>query len=843
MKILWTIMLWCGVAGVAAAQDDATVPVDYDRQVRPLLARSCFECHGPDDARRQAGLRLDRRDSAIGMLDSGLQAIVPGNAAESELMVRVASDDEALRMPPPETTPSLPAAERAILQCWIDAGAPFAEHWSYVAPHRPSLPSVERADWPRNPIDHFILARLEEQRLEPSPPADKARLLRRLYLDLIGLPPTIEEVDRFLADQRPDAYDEVVDELLASPRYGERWASPWLDLARHADSNGYQRDGFREVWAYRDWVIDAINRDMPFEQFTIEQLAGDLLPDATWRQKVATGFHRSTTVSVEAGTDQEEDRVLAIVDRVNTTATIWLGSTVACAQCHHHKYDPWRQQDYYRLFAYFNQTQIETEGLGRARREFVGPTMPLPEPPIRRSWRVLLSEVREVQQARLDEQIETAVVEQPAWEAALRERNASGRPDVVPDTFAPLLQVPHAERSAEQLKFLRDRFLAQRPEIRTLRKQLKQLDVQLAALEPSSALVMRELEEPRETFLLERGDFLSPAEKVTPGVPDFLHAMPDDAPPNRLGLARWLVDANNPLVGRVTVNRWWSQFFGQGLVSTPEDFGTQGERPTHPDLLDWLAVELVASGWSRKSIHRLIVTSATYQQAALATSPSWQRDPRNQWLARGPRVRLAAEAVRDNALAISGLLSTEAGGPPIRPWQPDGIWRVTGSVDNTYRMSDADDRHRRGVYVMWRRSSPYPSFVNFDAPDRTACVVARPRTNTPLQALTLMNDQVFVEAAVALAARVLRDRPDADLAERAEYAFRLCLARQPDNDERARLEEIIAAEIERCQSDIAAAERLLEPYEVAAELPAEELAAWFHVAAILLNLDETITKG
>ena len=816
--------------------------VDYDRDVRPVLARSCFACHGPDEQQRQAGLRLDRQDAATVKLDSGARAILPENPGTSELVARIESDDADVRMPPPETTPVISPDEQRLIRRWIEQGAIYNEHWSYVQPQRPPLPQVRDREWPRNEIDYFILARLESESLAPAPEADRARLLRRVYLDLVGLPPSVEEVDRFLADSSADAYERVVGSLLDSPHYGERWARPWLDLARHADSNGYQRDGFRDVWAYRDWVVAAMNLDMPFDQFTIEQLAGDLLPDATLSQRIATGFHRSTTVNVEAGTDQEEDRFNTLFDRVNTTGTVWLGTTLECAQCHDHKYDPFGQRDYYRLLAYFNNSPLETEAGDGSRREFVGPKVTLPEPPERQQERAQLVQQRKGEKQRLDEMIAGALAEQPAWEAQMVAVVGEAETNLPPALVAALAVEPDV-RTGQQQKVIRDHLLAERPEIGKLRTEMERLDKRIAALEPQTALVMQEMAEPRTTHVLERGEFLSPGEAVRPGVPEILHAVQEDGHADRLSLARWLVEAENPLVGRVTVNRWWAEFFGRGLVRTLEDFGTQGERPTHPDLLDWLAVEFVEGGWSRKAIHRLIVTSATYRQRSNVGAESHERDPHNELYARGPRLRLDAETIRDNALAVSGLLSPAIGGPPVKPRQPEGIWRVTGVVDNTYTVSNGEDRYRRGLYVIWRRSSPYPSFVNFDAPDRASCVVQRPRTNTPLQALTLLNDPVYVEAAFALAARVLRECPDDATSARARYAFRLCLGREPNDRELLLLCSVANEESARYADDHQAVRALTKGHECPAGIAPVELAAWFHVATILLNLDETITKG
>ena len=658
-----------------------------------------------------------------------------------------------------------------------DLGSPSG-HWAYSSPTRPPFPSANDAAWARNPIDAFVRSRLEQEGVRPAPPADASRLVRRLYLDLTGLPPTPAAVDAFLADLRPDAYERLVDRLLASPAYGERWAVPWLDLARYADSNGFQRDGHRSIWAYRDWVVDALNGDMPFDRFTIEQMAGDLLPEATVRQKVATGFHRCTTVNVEAGVDEEENRVLAVIDRVNSTSTVWLGTTLECAQCHDHKYDPFSQKEYYQLFAFFNNTAMETESNGPSTRQFTGPSISLPEP------------VERIQQR---EQLQ-------AEHEALRESLRTAQDEVSAQRKTAKKEGSDATSQETQQR------------VAELKKRVKKLKQRLDRMAPWTSLVMVE-QEPRSTRVFERGNFLLPREEVRSDTPAVLHDFPEDSPRSRLGLARWLVSPENPLVARVTVNRWWAEFFGRGLVESVEDFGTQSRPPIYRELLDWLAVDLVEGGWSVKDVHRQLVTSTTYRQSSRTTQEARERDPYNRLYARASRLRLSAEGVRDNALASAGLLSMRMHGPPVFPEQPDGVWSVTGVVDNTYRTSHGADRYRRSLYTVWRRSSPYPAFTNFDAPDRAATCVQRSRTNTPLQALTLLNDPVYVRAAVALADRVLSECPTASLSERLRFAFRLCLARSPSNAELDVLIKSFAAEFEAFQVDMSRARSFLEAYQ------------------------------
>jgi hypothetical protein len=823
-------------------------PVDFAREVLPLLTSRCGHCHGEET--QEGRLRLDARALFFRGGLSG-PVVVPGHSDRSLLIRRLAGLDGLKRMPLDE--PPLAPEQIALLRAWIDQGAGWPEgvgasatslktHWAYEAPRAVRPPPVRSAPWLENAIDAFVLARLEAEGITPAPPLDRPRLLRRLALDVTGLPPTPEEVAAFVADRAPDAYERVVDRLLASPRYGERWATPWLDLARYADSNGFQRDGFRTSWPYRDWVIGALNADLPFDQFTIEQLAGDLLPDPTPDQRIATGFHRCTTVNVEAGTDEEENRVGQVIDRVNVTATVWLGTTLECCQCHHHKYDPFTQRDYYQLFAFFNNTPKETyqRTAGSAALDFGGPEMPLPMSPPLAERRQKLMAQRQALQAQL-----AAHLAQPLDPAALEQalaRLAEKADAPLPANVQRILAVEPSRRSAAQVAVLKKYVLQQQPAAQELTQQIARLDQELASLDPPKALVMQELDVPRTTRMFVRGDFLRPGEEVHPDTPACLPPMEPGWPRNRLGLARWLVAAANPLTARVQANRAWAQFFGRGLVETLEDFGSQADPPSHPLLLDWLAVELRDRGWSLKRLHRRIVESATYRQSAALRPELAARDPENRLLARGPRQRLPAEAIRDQALAVSGLLSSKMGGPPVYPPQPEGLWRVTGLVDNTYRTSQGEDRYRRAVYTIWRRSAPYPSLVVFDAPDRAACTVRRPQSNTPLQALTLLNDPVFVELAMALADRVLREAPAGDQA-RCAWAVQLVLSRPPRDAELVEFQRLLAKARARYAADEPAANAVVAQYSwTCSSLPAGERAAWFEVAHVLLNLDETICK-
>jgi hypothetical protein len=754
--------------------------VDFNRDIRPILASHCLKCHGPD--LKKAGLNFQNRETAYKPLKSGDVAIVPGKSSESALIVRVSSPDEDMRMPPKGKGQRLTPEQVAKLRAWVDQGAKWEEHWAYVKPRRPPLPEVKTKGWVRNGIDYFVLARLEKEGLAPAPEADRATLIRRLSLDLTGLPPTLAEVDAFLADRSPNAYEKVVDRLLASPHYGERQALPWLDEARYADTNGYEKDDRRTIWPYRNWVINAFNRDLRFDQFTIEQIAGDLLPGATLEQRIATGFHRNTMVNTEGGTDDEEFRVAALIDRVNTTMEVWMGTTMGCCQCHNHKYDPFTQAEYYRLFAFFNNT----EDRGGSDEPIL--EMPTPGETARRK------------------RLHTA---------QLRLRV----PLVTPN---PLLAASLAQATQPRLSALR---------------------VEKAAIHPASTLIMKELPKPRPTHILIRGSYANKGALVSSGVPAKLNPLRPGRPANRLALARWLVDPDNPLVGRVTMNRIWAQYFGHGFVETSEDFGVQGEPPTHAQLLDWLATELIRQQWSLKAMHRLVVTSATYRQSSRVTRSLYERDPFNRLYARGPHFRLYGEMVRDNALAISGLLTPKIGGPSVFPYQPDGVWHNPYSNDK-WVTSTNGDQYRRGLYTFWRRTAPYAAFIAFDAPSREVCTERRPRTNTPLQALATLNDKAFVQPAAALARRMIAEVQGTEK-ERAIHGFRLCVARTPSPAELDRLLELYRDSLEKYKKDPTAAKAMATSSlpEPPKTMDIAELAAWTLVANVLLNLDETVTKG
>jgi Protein of unknown function (DUF1553)/Protein of unknown function (DUF1549)/Planctomycete cytochrome C len=790
LVLAWALApMVCGLLAapglVSAAEPGASASkrkVDFNREVRPILAKNCFACHGQDEAKRAKGLRLDVRESAIKPLKSGEAAIVPGDPDSSELIARLTEEDETLRMPPKKTGNRLAPAEVDILRRWIEQGAGYARHWALIPPESLSLPAVRDRSWPLTGIDHWILSRLEQEGLKPSPEADGHTLLRRASLDIRGLPPTPAEVQLFVRDQAPGAYDRAVDRFLDDPAYGERWARIWLDLARYADSAGYGSDPLRpDIWRYRDWVIDAFNRNLPYDRFTLVQIAGDLLPDPSLEDRIATAFHRNTMTNTEGGTDDEEFRVAAIKDRVDTTMQVWMGLTIGCAKCHSHKYDPITQDEYYRFYAIFNQT-------ADADRGDESPTVPAPTPE-------LSAKVREAE----------------ARTAALKAKVTKTTP------------------AAEAAKI--------KAEVAAMEK---------ARPKVPNVPVMVELPEKqkRTTRLLRKGNFLDPGDPVQPGVPASLHPLPSGTPVNRLTMARWLVAPKNPLTARVAVNRYWAQLFGVGLVETEEDFGTQGEPPSHPELLDWLAVRYRDSGWDTKALLRLIVTSSTYRQSSRARPELLEKDPRNRLLARAPRIRLEAEMVRDQALALGGLLSRKVGGPSVFPPQPDGLWQAAFNGERTWATSKGEDRYRRGLYVFWRRTVPYPSMAAFDAPSREICAIKRVRTNTPLQSFVTLNDPVYVEAAQALARRIVREG-GADPSSRVQYALTLCQCRPPRPEQVEPLVTLYSAELDRYRNDRAAAIALAtEPIgPLPTGMDPAELAAWTAVANVLLNLDSVLTRG
>lgn len=988
-------------------------PVDYTRDVRPILSQHCFQCHGPDDNTRKAGLRLDQRPAAM-RADSGDPVVTAGKPHASELIRRIETDDKTELMPPSSSKKPLSAAQKAILKQWVAEGATYKDHWSLVPPRAAPLPAVQHADWPRNAIDHFVMNRLEMAGLRPPPDADRYTLVRRVYLDLIGLPPTPAQADAFVNDRSPDAYQKLVESLLRSPHYGERWARPWLDLARYADTNGYEKDRPRTMWLYRDWVINALNNDLPFDQFTIQQLAGDLMPGATTEQKIATGFHRNTMLNEEGGADPLEFRWHALNDRVATTGTTWLGLTLNCCQCHNHKFDPITQKEYYRLAAFLNncdeptidvpvteivarraamERQIGEREAGLAKHF---PTDPLAQPGDPRTveqqrraylearfsawldveraravtWTVLKpSEARaniplltvepdgsvfvsgdkskrDVYDLAFQTDLERITAlriealpddhlpnggpgrvnyEGPFGDFFLCEvtlanngkpsrfgsvsadyhdgknvatnaadgdpltgwsiNGGQGRPHTIvfnlakpiekpgrlevsllfekyyaaglgkfrisvatadtkaeargiPAGVEPLLRKDLAVLSADDRQRLWNVFLSLAPELKAQRDEVKKLRDGLPKHPTALVLAERPPHYPRPTFVHKRGEYTQPTEQVRPGVPAVLPPLPKGAKPDRLAFARWLVSGENPLTARVTVNRAWAAFFGRGLVRTTEDFGFQGEPPTHPELLDWLAVEFVRSGWSLKKLHKFIVLSATYRQSSRVTPALLEKDPKNERLARGPRVRLEAELIRDSVLAASGLLSPKVGGPSVFPPQPASVTAEGAYGQLKWEPSPGEDRYRRGLYTFAKRTAPFAMATTFDAPSGEACVARREVSNTPLQALTLLNDAVFLEAAQALGRQIAAAAGTP--ATKASQLFRRCLVRPPTDDELRLMVGFYETQRRRLVTQSADLGNLSGGREVLQ--PLIERAAWTATARAVLNLDEMVTK-
>jgi hypothetical protein len=1004
------IWLPCAVLAFAIGGVRADDAIEFNRDIRPILSDKCFFCHGPDSATREAGLRLDREAEAKADND-GVTAIVPGDADASELIYRIFTDDADDLMPPEDSERHLTAKQKDLLKRWIEQGAKWQQHWAFVSPATDEPPAKTANDpWIQsnqgNAIDAFVLARLREKNLSPSPLASRESLIRRVTLDLSGLPPTLEEIDTFLADPSPDfeAYEKVVDRLLKSPRYGEAMALPWLDAARFADSDGYQNDGPREMWRWRDWVIDAYNRDLPFDQFTIEQLAGDLLPNATLDQKIATGFNRNHRYNSEAGLVLEEFLLENAVDRVDTTSTVWMGLTVGCARCHDHKFDPVSTREYYQLIAFFDNITESGRAIKFGNSEpYITAATKLQQPRLEKLEADLERAEHEVKAepqasaltARVT--IDEAVLEDLiAEQRDLRAGFEDGK-NVREGVYGKAMQFPTAEDFIEletKHRFLTEQRWAvsmwirpgenqggvilskqqkntRRPglaielhkgklrvfsitrwiagvngvessatipvgswthitvmndgsqraggltihlnggpepaavkilhntnsnkggaseagpltvgagvngtgyrgsidELRLYQRSLwpdelralAQMPEKLAGNPIASAdkairskfaaqykarmawqkywdslpttMVMQEMETPRETHIRERGIYDAYGEKVEPDVPEVFPGLPEGAQRNRLGFARWLVSGEHPLTARVAVNRYWLRYFGTGLVKSAEDFGQQGELPSHPGLLDWLATEFVRSGWDVKAMQRLIVTSATYRQSSHVTPEILELDPGNRWLARGPRQRLPAHVIRDQALAHSGLLVEKLGGPSVKPLQPDGLWKEMSN--EVYKPGKGDDLYRRSLYTHWKRTVLPPSLAMMDAADREVCAISARRTNTPLQALTLLNESNFVESARLLAARMMeQDDP-------VRFGFRLVTAREPSEKESATLQAAFAAYRKEFSEHPDKATELLGKKVADTETSPTDLAAAMTLANVLLNLDEAITK-
>ena len=1011
--------------------------ISFQRQVRGILSDKCFRCHGPDAEQRQAGLRLDLETAAMTKLESGMSAIVPGKTDESELVARITSDDPDVIMPPTDSDKTLSAAEVNILKTWIAQGASWGQHWSFAPVERSAVPVSGDQSKVVNDIDHFVRARLPDKKLQHSGAADRVILIRRVTFDLIGLPPTVAEVEAFVTDASPDAWDKVVDRLLASPHYGEQMARYWLDAARYGDTHGLHLDNYREMWAYRDWVINAFNSNMPFDVFTIEQLAGDLLDNPSDNQLVATGFNRCHVTTSEGGSIAEEVRVRNVVDRVVTTGTVFMGLTMDCTRCHDHKFDPITMKDFYSFYAYFNSIDgnpldgnkkdhapvlkvltvelkeqvadlentrtaaqqqldqylssinyVEPEtpsepvaakpeefvwiddtvpdgakaqgdspwkfvkapapvfsgdtsstrtAKGRSQHFFDGASAPLkvsdggtffcyvyldPEDPPKEimlqwndgSWNhraywggnhIDWGRDNSVSRKRMGDLPKTGEwlrLEVPVAAVGLKSGSAINgwaftqfdgtvywdraglvdKPDRPPlyDSFALWARDQKAaegkslpesirgvcmksaeERSSEensrlQRHFLEFAFVDSQDTVVPLKKQIDDAVKRAEVIRNSgpTTLVFREKKDPQPAYMLSRGEYDRPGEQVVRATPAALPPMPEGVPQNRLGLAQWLTADNHPLTSRVTVNRLWQQFFGTGLVKTAEDFGSQGESPTHPLLLDWLSSELMhpqipgaAHEWDVKHLVKLIVTSATYRQAAYVNPAAYEIDPNNRYLSRGPRFRLDAELLRDQALAVSGLLVDKIGGPSVKPPQPDGLWFAVGySGSNTVRFKKDDgpeNVHRRTLYTFIKRTAPPPQMSTFDAPSRESCVVRRERTNSPLQALLLMNDPQYVECARGLAARAIREAGSTP-ADRARFILQQCVLRNPMTTEIEGLVADFEAHLAEYKANPEAAKKLIAIGEVPAgdEIPATELAAWTMVANLVLNLDEVINR-
>ena len=1080
LKIVF-VLFWVVAQQVVAV---AKTRVDYDRDIRPILSETCFACHGPDENTRQAELRLDIDNDHYSAL------LASGNPVNSELLRRLTSEDSETKMPPAESKKQLTSKQIELIRQWIKEGAQVDGHWAWKAPSRPSLPRIQNKRWAKNEIDFFIKAGLDHQRMKPSSQADKLTLIRRVSLDLRGLPPSIEEVNSFLQDESQQSYKRMLERMLNSKHYGERMAQDWLDLSRYGDTNGYHADSHRDMWLYRDYVINAYNNNKPFDRFILENMAGDLLPDANQETRIASGFNRNVTFNEEGGADPDEFYVAYAVDRANTTGQVFLGLTVGCAQCHDHKYDPISQREYYQLYAFFNSVQdeigaggasgyhnkplppllkVETEQYKKELSDLTSQTKEL-ESELARLSNSLKADQTTVQQAyavwlkkfqNAETTTDTYSEDLQLWLAAddingdgvpdaeqefapaeavtvwkdrsghEREATATGSPTFVVDglngkpavrlngtsdflrtteggenlhdaytivsvisyhnlvanqmpimwgtesqgkrrsmwkvagsnmlsfngygadvvgqkpivineahigmitqdtnkkvsiymngesggegtpgivsihdlnpnpitigannagnekTYGAFAEVmifnrvlSETERSRvtrylsgkyniksnvtaypEELVaigkkaqdqwseaesqtvfdyFIEREYLETSPEIRKIKSEIAATQGKASALKSAAptTMVMVQKSEPNPAFILMRGDFQAPGEQVQPDVPSIFPRMPDAQPRNRLGLAHWLTDPNHPLVARVVVNRLWKQLFGTGLVKTLGDLGTQGERPSHPELLDWLAVEFVESGWDVKHVQQLILSSATYQQDSQYTGIYDQLDPDNRLLSRAPRFRLSAEEIRDNALAISGLLTRKLGGPSVRPYQPGDYY--SDKIGRGWDQSRGEDLYRRGVYTYWRRTTVYPAFQIFDAPSREFCTVNRPRTNTPLQALVLMNDPTYVEAARVFAAKIIAEGGKS-LQERFDFAFRTAVTRPPTEEESAVLQQLFEQQLKIYQEDTEAAMKLVAVGESpqATGLQQSEYAAWTAIASIILNLDETVSR-
>lgn len=802
--------------------------IQFSRDIQPILSEKCYHCHGPDENSREADLRLDT-EKGIFAEASDRPVVSPGKLDDSDLYQRIMSDDEAVMMPPPEAKIPLTSSEKDKIKEWIEAGAKWQRLWSLVPPQKTSLPQIANRSWARNPIDFFIAAKLEANQLQPSTDASREKLLRRVYLDLVGVPPTVAQIERFVSNDSPDAFEQEVDRLLSSPDYGERMAWPWLDAARYADSNGFQGDRERTMWPWRDWVIDALNSNMPYDEFTKKQIAGDLLPNATDEDKLATAFCRNHMINGEGGRIAEENRVEYIFDQIETVGTVWLGLTLNCCRCHDHKYDPLLQKDYYSMFAIFNKTAVNGGGGDPA----TPPNMIVPSRLQSRELNSLdpvLSKLRaEVTRHELDMlelKTDQKMTELESFKA-------------LPDQIQAALLKPAGGRDSKQLEALEKHFADSQKEYVAVVSQLRSVSDQYNSIRGSfpKVMVMADTND-RKTFRLERGLYNQPKEEVNANLPS-VFGLPVLEKTNRLTLSKWLVDPKNPLASRVTVNRMWQQFFGIGMVKTPEDFGSQGAQPSHARLLDYLAIEFVESGWDVKAMHRMIVTSSTYRQSAVVNRKSKEVDPENRLLSYSPRYRMPAWMLRDQALFVSGLMNREQGGSSVHPYQPAGIWAEATFNNKKYNQDHGGKLYRRSLYTFWRRIVG-PTML-FDVAKRQTCEVKVSRTNSPLHALVTLNDVTFVEAARVLAENVSIEAEE--FSERVRLAFVRCTSRQPTKKELEILERRYELTLAELTNDPAGAEQLLASGEFRSETTMSiELASLANVCLLIMNLDETLSK-
>ena len=811
-----TLFLGVFVGAVCTAE-----PINFSRQIRPILSENCISCHGPDEKGRKGKLRLDDEQDAK-RDRKGEFVILPGKPGQSELIKRIESKDPDEVMPPPKQHKTIPAAQLALLKEWIKQGAPWGRHWSYEPVARPSVPKNGEA----NPVDAFLADRQKKEGLTWSAEAPKAILIRRLALDITGLPPSPEEVAK-LSGAKPE---DIVAHFLAKPAYGEHWARQWLDLARYADSAGYPSDPGREIWAYRDWVIKALNQNQRFDQFVIDQMAGDLLPNPTEDQIIATAFHRNTMTQNEGGTSDEEFRNAAVIDRVNTTYAVFMGTTMACAQCHTHKYDPITITEYFRSYAFLNQSADSDKRDEAPLHEIYPPGM----------------------KAQRDQWMKDAAAAEavfkkpnPAWLAGFDDWLAKG-PKLTDKAVKAALDAPKDKRTKAQTKQLSDFYVRNvSPAAKAERALADDLKKKIAESKPVTVPIMQDLtgDKRRKTFIQLRGNWQALGDQVDEGVPTHLARWDESLPKNRLGLARWIVSRDNPLTARVTMNRLWETVFGVGIVRTSEEFGSQGDLPIHPELLDWLAAEFVESGWDTKKMLSLLLNSRAYRQSSASTAKLNEQDPDNRFVARGPRFRPSGEMLRDQALAVSGLLSAKMYGAPVRPMRPNMGLSIAFGSSGDWMTSTGEDRYRRSLYTDTRRSTPYPSFATFDAPNRETCVIRRGRSNTPLQAFVTLNDPVFVETSQALARRLLKEGSSSD-DMRLRFAYSLCLSREPDANELATLKTLLAKSAAQYKADAALALKMatdpLGPADKGADLPT--LAAWTAVSSVIMNLDEFLMR-